>query len=80
MKCGGETWELGLIMSGRTIAYVCCKNFRFYKKNLNLDQDLNLGPPDFQPGALHLRYPGSIEGTGLNLSLGSNAMQGIFGL
>ena len=44
-------------------------NIRFQDKNSNL------GPPDLQPGALHLNCPGSGDGTSLNLSTESNAMQ-----
>ena len=40
-----------------------------------MNRDLNLGPPD---SSMELfSYPGPIDGTGLNFSLESNAMQDI---
>ena len=45
-----------------------------------MDRDSNVGPPDLQISSLELHHPsfsGSTDGTGLNLPLESNAVQGV---
>ena len=46
-------------------------NFRFQEKNSNLDLQIT------SLALFHFKYPGPIEGTGLNLSLEDNAKQGV---
>ena len=60
-----------------TISAMRNNNLKFHEKNKNLDRDSNSDLEICSLVLYHLSYPGSNDGTGLNLPPESNAMQGI---